>query len=104
MCTSLVRYVLLYDLFYNIRLFDVDPKYTGFKPLADDHAVPVDDLIKSRNLYFKECTSIGKQFVDDIVKDRKQFYDTKLENRVTVIKGVIFIVTTCILDWIVCAM
>ena len=90
-------------MMFNVTCFEVipDPTFTGFKPHPDDYAAPVEDLIKSRNLYFKECTTIGKQFVDDVISDRKQHYEDKLENRVTLLKGTVFILVTCVLDWVV---
>lgn len=81
-----------------------DPTFTGFKPHPDDYAAPLEDLLKSRNLYFKECTNMGKQFVNDVISDRKQLYDDKLETRVTMAKGTIFFIVICLMDWGVCSL
>lgn len=92
-----------YVFLTNVLIY-ADPTFTGFKPHPDDYAAPLEDLLKSRNLYFKECTNMGKQFVNDVISDRKQLYDDKLETRVTMAKGTIFFIVICLMDWGVCSL
>lgn len=81
-----------------------DPDYTGFKPLADDYAVTVPDLIKSRQEFYKEGTQVGEKFVEEILARRREFYNNKQANRETMARGLLFFIATCFADWYVCVM
>ncbi len=39
------------------------------------------------------------QFISELIKEREQFYETKRENKDTFIKGLVFVIATCLLDW-----
>ena len=44
-------------------LLPVDPLYTGFKPLADDHTISADELVAARAKYFREGATIGTSLI-----------------------------------------
>lgn len=81
-----------------------DPDYTGFKPLPDDHSVSVEELVKARNDFFEDGAKVGEKFVEEILTQRREFYNQKQETRSTMVQGVLFFTGTCLLDWFVCVM
>ena len=81
-----------------------DPLFTGFKPLPDDHVIPLDDLLKSRRKYFKEGTEVAHNLMSTYTGERRMYYTEKLDTRDTLRMGFVFFVGTCILDWIICIM
>lgn len=79
-----------------------DPNHSGFKPIPDDHIMPLSDLLKSRNLYFKEAVTIGRGFLTEYCTEIKKMYEDRREFRSTARNGAIFFVATCLLDWLIC--
>lgn len=79
-----------------------DPEFTGFKPLPDNHRIPVINLLRSRRQYFSEGVEVAGKLIKDYTGSRRSYYFEKKENKQTQIKGVYFILGTILLDWIVC--
>jgi hypothetical protein len=79
-----------------------DPNYTGFKPLPDDHTVNVVELVKARKDFFLDGAMVGEKFVEEILTQRREFYQQKQETRKTMVHGFLFFIGTCLLDWAVC--
>ena len=59
-------------------------------------------LIKSRRDFFKEGDVLNQTFVNEIINQRRQFYQDKRDNRETIAIGIVFFFVTCICDYIVC--
>lgn len=59
-------------------------------------------LMKARRDFYEDGTEVGQQFMRDYVGDRNSYYNDKAENRTTLQRGVVFIIATCLLDWLVC--
>lgn len=81
-----------------------DPLFTGFKPLPDEHIIPVEDLLRSRRKYFKEGTSVANNLMSTYTGERRMYYTDKLDTKETMRMGFAFFVGTCILDFIICVM
>ena len=80
-----------------------DPAHSGFKPLADDHRMPVDELIAARATFFPEGAQVSGSFLSHLVTERKQFYEDKRELRQIFRIGVVFFIGTCLADFLVCS-
>ena len=52
-----------------------------------------------RHFFGHDTDTIATQFATELVKDRNQFYNERTENRETLLKGSIFFVATCLIDW-----
>ncbi len=75
-----------------------DPNFNGIKPLADDHVISIEDLVKSRAEYFEEGGEVGKQFMEALTGDRRVYYFEKKELRSTARKGALFWLGCVVLD------
>lgn len=75
-----------------------DEKFTGIKPLADDHVIPIEDIIKSRAEYFEEGGEVAKQFVEHLTGDRRMHYHDSKDFRETAQKGFAFWMGCIVLD------
>lgn len=94
--------LLLIWLMDSIFPCSIDSEYTGFKPLPDDHVILAEDALRSRQLYFKEATTVASGFMTDYCAEMRIMYEDRRDFYATVRNGVIFIVGTCLLDWLVC--
>jgi hypothetical protein len=81
-----------------------DPNFTGLKPLPDDHRIPIDTLMISRRLYFKDSLEIGSVFAKEYLGSRRAVYTDKKDTRDTLRNGFYFLIVTCLLDWGVCVL
>jgi hypothetical protein len=63
--------------------------------------MPIGELLVARRQFYEEASEVGLQFVRDYISERQQYYNTKSENRQTMLKGVAFFIATCLADWAV---
>ena len=84
-------------------LVDLDPGFTGFKALPDDHAFPIDQLLRGRREFFPQGVYIGSTLMKDVTAERRLLYFDRKEFRENRRLGFYFFVVTCILDVIVCS-
>jgi hypothetical protein len=63
----------------------------------------VPQLLKARREFYEGGTEVGLQFMRDYIGTRNAYYNNKAENRQTMRRGALFLVATCLLDWLVCS-
>lgn len=81
-----------------------DPKNdSGFKALPDDYSFPVEDILKSRRLYFQEAEIVPQLVMQSFLGATRMKYEEIKENRSLVRYGAAFIMGTILLDWLVCS-
>ncbi len=61
--------------------------------------VSSDTLIAARRQFFKEGEEVGSFFLAEVISQRRQYYEDRLENRETRYLAGAFILGTCLLDW-----
>ena len=100
-----VYLILHQNSFLLIHLFHLtDPLFTGFKPLPDEHVIPLSELLPSRRKYFKEGTTVAHSLMISYTGERRMFYTDKKDTNETFRMGFAFLVGTIILDWAICMM
>ena len=72
--------------------------FSGFQPLDDDYVMPMQDVIKTRCMYFKEGNEVSSELMKSYIADRKEFYSEKADNRETINNGIIFFIITVLAD------
>jgi hypothetical protein len=95
----LVRYNYLNKLSISIP---IDKNYSNFQDLDDTKIANVDDISVARLKYFEEGNSIGKQFLDSYIAERRVNMNESDETRQNFRLGFFFLLATCIVDWYLC--
>ncbi|KAJ1426626.1 hypothetical protein B484DRAFT_397507 [Ochromonadaceae sp. CCMP2298] len=81
------------------------PDYSGgFQVLAQDLRIDASKLTASLRENYDGASEVGQQFMRDYANSRQEFYNTKAENRKTLMQGVAFFIATCLLDWALSSM
>lgn len=75
-----------------------DPDFKNFKPLADDHRVPLATLIRSTDEFFPDLKRVGRKYVDHYKGERALHYADKDEMKEYRRYGFVFFVCTVLLD------
>jgi hypothetical protein len=70
--------------------------------LDDATVAGVDDICVARLQYFEEGNSIGKQFMDSYIAERRVKMHESEETRQNIRLGFFFLVATCFVDWYLC--
>lgn len=81
----------------------IDPEYGGFKPLADDHNLPVSTLITGRRLYYTEGEKIPHLYLKHVRSKFVEYQNDAEDTRSTLRQGGWFVFATILLDWLVCS-
>lgn len=80
----------------------IDKNYSTFQDLDDTKVAGVDDICVARKQYFEEGSSIGKQFLDSYIAERRLKMNESEETRQNIRLGFFFLVATCFVDWYLC--
>lgn len=84
--------------------FLVDPNYGGFKPLPDGFKMPVAELLRGRQSYFKEGATMSRTYMTSVKTLVSEYYELKKDRRDLMKKGAVFFLITSLLDWAVCSL
>lgn len=79
-----------------------DPNHSGFKALPDDHVFPLQSILLSRQQFFKEAESVSTSALRNFTGTTRIRYGDQKENRSNFRYGIIFIIGTIGLDWLIC--
>lgn len=71
--------------------------------MPDDYSFPVEDILKSRRLYFQEAEIVPQLVMQSFLGATRMKYEEIKENRSLVRYGAAFIMGTILLDWLVCS-